>query len=533
MIGTQDRTPYDDVPYLVHAYPQSHPDRLATLALLFGATPPPIECCRVLELGCAMGGNIIPMAEGLPQSEFVGIDLSARQIAAGQDAIATLGLNNITLRHLNILRVDAGFGLYDYIIVHGIYSWVPGAVREQILTICQQNLAPNGIAYVSYNTYPGWHVLSTIRDMMLYRNRGITAPDQRAARAVELLDFLSTLPDTENTLRAPLVAAARFLKQRLEDLGADGYTYLLHDLMEETNDPVYFSQFVEHTARHGLQYLCEAHLPSVFLDHFPAEIRDPIRNMSDTVLDVEQYMDFLRNQTFRQTLLCHDTVPVDWTLKSERVMGLHAASRVKPTADRPDLASVSVERFRSLNNATFATDHPVSKAAMLHLGDVWPQAVPFTALLSAAYERLGLTASPEDEARDAQVLSTNLLRAYSYSPDLVGLHVYAPQPATTIGDRPVARPVARWCAQQSAEIPNLYHEVVKLDPMSHYVLPLLDGSHDRRALLDALMGAVAEGRLAVEYDAAPVSDPAAIEGVLDEELGQVLAFLMASAVLVG
>src|SRR5262245_46429032 len=83
-------TSYDEIPYESHPYPQSHPERLATVATLFGMTPPPIEACRVLELGCAAGGNLIPMAQTLPGSTFLGIELSARQADEGRATIEAL-----------------------------------------------------------------------------------------------------------------------------------------------------------------------------------------------------------------------------------------------------------------------------------------------------------------------------------------------------------------------------------------------------------------------------------------------------------
>src|SRR5436190_23362618 len=97
----RDVTSYDEVPYKSYPYPQSHPDRLATVATLFGMEPPPLDNCRVLELGCCSGGNLIPMAERFPGRRFVGVDYSQRQVAEGQATLKELGLENIELRHGN------------------------------------------------------------------------------------------------------------------------------------------------------------------------------------------------------------------------------------------------------------------------------------------------------------------------------------------------------------------------------------------------------------------------------------------------
>src|SRR5690349_11473960 len=95
-------TSYDEIPYDSKPLYSTHPDCLATAGRLRGLTPAPASNCRVLELGCGTGGNLIPMAHSLPGSKFVGIDLSGRQIAAGQGLCRRLDLTNIDLRETSI-----------------------------------------------------------------------------------------------------------------------------------------------------------------------------------------------------------------------------------------------------------------------------------------------------------------------------------------------------------------------------------------------------------------------------------------------
>ncbi len=166
---------YDQVPYIRTSFPETHPRRLQTVAAMHGLTSPPIEKCRVLELGCAGGWNLLPMAAQLPHATLLGIDLSARQIEEGRAALAAAGLNNIELRQMSILDVTEQFGTFDYIIAHGVYSWVPRDVREKVLSIFRHNLAANGVAYVSYNLYPGWYSQQWLRDAMCYLAPGPTA----------------------------------------------------------------------------------------------------------------------------------------------------------------------------------------------------------------------------------------------------------------------------------------------------------------------------------------------------------------------
>jgi SAM-dependent methyltransferase len=162
---------YDEVPYDSYPFAQSHPFRLATQARLFGMTPTHPRRARVLELGCASGGNLLPLAEVFPEATIVGLDASARQIEQGHEAIRVLGYKNIELRHANILDIDESLGTFDYIIAHGVYSWVPDDVQRKLLDICSKNLAEQGVAYVSYNTFPGWRLRGMIRDLMSYRAR--------------------------------------------------------------------------------------------------------------------------------------------------------------------------------------------------------------------------------------------------------------------------------------------------------------------------------------------------------------------------
>src|SRR3954454_14195896 len=163
---------YDELPYLAPPVAEPPPARLAPMAPLHGRSPPDPRRCRVLELGCANGANLFPLAVAMPDAQFVGIDLSPRQIANGRATLATLGIGNVTFRAMSLLDIGDDFGRFDYIICHGVFSWVPAEARDKILAIFAANLAPDGIAYLSYNTYPGWHLRGMVRDMLRYHADG-------------------------------------------------------------------------------------------------------------------------------------------------------------------------------------------------------------------------------------------------------------------------------------------------------------------------------------------------------------------------
>ena len=137
---------YDEIPYHSRPHYATHPDCLATMGTLMGLHPAPADGCRLLELGCATGGNLIAMAVALPDSRFVGVDLSPRQIAAGAEIVQRLGLRNAELLACDLSAIDRNLGTFDYITCHGVYSWVPAEVQRRILEICGQQLNPQGVA---------------------------------------------------------------------------------------------------------------------------------------------------------------------------------------------------------------------------------------------------------------------------------------------------------------------------------------------------------------------------------------------------
>jgi methyltransferase-like protein/SAM-dependent methyltransferase len=530
------RTDYDDVPYPSMSYAQTHPDRLATIATLLGLQPAPVAQCRVLELGCAGGGNLIPMAYALPGSTFVGVDVSPAQIDMGNVAIARLGLRNLTLHSMDILDITPDFGQFDYILAHGVYSWVPAAVREHTMRVCSQNLAPDGIAYISYNTYPGWHMMGIIRDAMLYRTRNAGSPQERVTQARQMLDFMAaTVPSENSAFSAFLNAYMRFLQGELKGVSARGDSFLLHDELEEHNEPFYFSQFAAHAAQHGLEYLAEADFASVFPKGLSQEALQTLQGMAGDTIEMEQYMDFLNSRMFRQTLLCHAGLPIQRILSLDRVDNLVVASRAQLATANPDLESISPEQFRGPDGSKLTTDHPVSKAALAHLSAIWPRGISFDELLDAARARVNVHVHAADANPNADKLDlqANLLKAYIYSSQLVELHTHAPAFTTLPSERPVASPVARLEAQAGGILTNLWHERVHLTPVRQCLVTLLDGTRDRPALVEALTAAFVAGAFTLQEGDQTIVEEAQARVLIAQELEVPLRWLARAGVLVG
>jgi len=508
------QTTYDELPYINRAFPQTHPDRLATLARLFGLEPPDIGTCRVLELGCASGDNLIPMALELPKARFVGIDLSARQIGEGQSQVRALGLTNIELRQFNIADVDASWGMFDFVISHGIYSWVPAPVRERLLAICRDNLARNGVAYVSYNTLPGWHMRGMVRDMMIYHAMAFPGAAAKVRQARGLIDFLAQSAPANS-------AYGMALRQELEAIKNEPDAYLFHDHLEENNEPFYFHQFADAAKRHGLEYLGEADFNEMLMSNFPPKVAETLRQVATDAIRMEQYMDFLRNRMFRQTLLVHQGAAIRRNLDGLALKGLLVTSSIRPESPEPVLAEGASEVFHTASETKHTITDALTKSALVQLAQRWPRGLPFEELAALSH------ASLRQGAGVARVaLSTEDLRSFgdrmlhAYAARVAELRVAEPRLVAAVSARPVASPLARLQAERGTAVTNLRHEPVVLPDLPRRMLPLLDGTRDIDALVAEIVKLAQDGRIGVrEQGGGPmVSDPARLQQILRQSV---------------
>jgi SAM-dependent methyltransferase/methyltransferase-like protein len=464
-------TSYDTVPYTSLSLPQTHPDRLATLAHLFGLVPPPLMGCRVLELGCASGGNLIPLAEQIPGVQCVGVDLSTVQIAEGQRTLAALGYNQVRLVAASLSDVDATFGEFDYILCHGVFSWVPPAVQEDILRICRERLAEGGVAYVSYNTLPGWRMRGMIRDLMRQHALGFPTPELQIQQARAMLDFLAEAvpPSTDPAYSA-------LLRQELETLRLLPDSYIFHEHLEDVNEPVYFREFVQRAAKHGLKYLAEADFVSMLASRFQPQVTQTVQRIAPDIIGQEQLMDFLCNRSFRQSLLIRDTVRVDRSIPSHRIEGLWLASLLQPLSATPVLTSQQTEEFQADNGTTISSGLPLTKAALLVLSKHGPLPIAWHHLLEEAMTLLDRTPEPHE----VECLQADLMRCYSGG--LLNLHSLPPAFTLTLSDYPAASPLARLQAKTAYHATSLRHETVSLDEAARGLLCELDGKTSRGEL---------------------------------------------------
>ena len=532
---------YDDVRYPSVVHPQTHPERLAAIATLFGMDPAPPARCRVLELGCGDGANVIAMGFAYPGCKCVGIDTSAAAIADGQKVVDDLGLGNVTLERRDVMDVSAGLGQFDYIIAHGLYSWVPPNVREKVLTIAKENLAPGGVAYVSYNVYPAGHLRLMLRGMMRYHAARFANPREQLAQARGLLKFVAdaaprpgATPPSGQKGPTRHELYGQFIRMELERQSTMPEGFLIHDELATYNEPVYFHEFAALAAGQRLQYLAEADFwetqPPV--PGAPSSMPPDVVRMLDQIpggdiVAREQYADFVKCRQFRQTLLCHADVRLQRPANAKRVSTLYASSAAQPVSKNPDLRPNVVENFAMPGGpGTISTASTVAKAAMLELAAAWPRRLHFDELRERWQQRAGAAAGADSNA------VADLLLA-GFAANAIGLFADAPALAVTPGERPMASALARSQARRGAMLTNLNGTTVQVTgEMAPRLLQLLDGTRDRDALAADLAAGCRRDGLAFERDGRRVTEPAEMAAILRPDLDAKLNSLAQLALLV-
>lgn len=345
---------YEQVPYLSNAFKWCAPGYLRAVAHLYGVELPKVATARILEVGCAAGGNCIPAAFLYPEATVVGVDISASAIAQGQAVIDRAGLRNIRLHAQCLTQITPEWGQFDYIILHGVFSWVPPALQQAIFQLCQQHLSPQGVAYISYNTYPGWKAQEYLREMMLWHSEKGLCTQARLNQAKELLPLLADQLAKTNPLREVLEPLAAAIPT--DDL--NDY-YLAHEYLELHNHPIYVSEFAKQAQQCGLRLIGDADAKEEVLRYHGLDENQAFLKLwqQKEGIDQQQLLDFTVGRSFRKSLL----------------MFSEAVNEAAHFSEAPNLGALEELLFAA--NSDIATQK-YSKAVQIigrHLGKNWPR----------------------------------------------------------------------------------------------------------------------------------------------------------------
>ncbi len=475
---------YDEVPYEAGLSPATHPQNAAVIARLFGLRPADVRHARVLEIGCGAGNNLLPMAYSLPEASFVGVDLAAAHVRAAVDSAERLGLSNTVFLQADI-RDFAPDGQFDYIICHGVFSWVPPDARTSILALCRKALSPQGIAHISYNAMPGWHVRGAFREMLRSHARFFSTPEERIDQARAFASFLSdstaqlTSGSATNAAYHTMLQEEFALIQRLPDF------YVLHEHLADDNQAFYFLDFLDELNVHGLRYLGDANFASMLTENLPREVAASLDAIAPTRDMLEQYRDFVVDRHFRQSLVVRDDIAVDPRIDADVLRGLTARAALLAPEDGvwqiPQAAGTKRPVESALVVATLET-----------LAAVFPGSMPF-AELRAALPEAAWPSDPGASERDQQLVS---LLLSLFATDAVELRSWDPAVERDTPERPIVfRPAA--ILDTSLGVPTPHHTTVGLNSPGRWLLQYADGTRTASELAELLFEEVERGRVAL------------------------------------
>lgn len=485
-LQTYDELPYDRLPM-----PETEPDFLAALARLHGFETADAHHARVLELGCAQGGNLIPMAARYPDSEFVGIDLSRVQVEEGQAFIVQAGLANIRLLHGDIAALpdDPGkpdnLGEFDFIIAHGVYSWIPEFVREALLTACRRLLKPQGVAYISFNVEAGWRTYGQIRSVLMQQDNPALPPMQRVEQARNLL------------AAQPFESEA--LQKEAQYLLTASPSYVLHEYLSEINQAFSFAAFTKQANAQGLRYLGEAgsRRARIALDNdwgLFAETR------YERWLEAEASLDDALATRFRRALLVRDDAALPQPQDAQRLTMLGFSAQLS-CDDELDFSEASTQTFQTRSKEKLPVSHPLLKAFLVVLSSEWPKQLNYPTAFAQAQKfarEYGYDGSADDGFNEA-LLDFAQLHG-------VRLHAQANMAEPELTDNPLASPLAHAQAQSPGwPVTNLFHQALDMDEWGRWLLTATDGQTSRQKLAEGLAESLAKADIQVTKEQASVA----------------------------
>ena len=403
-----------------------------------------------------------------PKSTFIGIDSSKGEIDRARESARCLGLGNIhfVLKDVRSLGPE-DLPSSDYIIAHGLYSWVPADARDAILNFCRKNLTSSGLAYISYNAQPGWAIRRLVRETLL-RSRLIqeAAIEDKATIAIEVAtQLLEDMPSRS-------YAFAALLAEELERVSDGKPFYVFHEYLAEFNEGFWLRDFVDHAHRNGLDYVADAQ-SCRWEGHVPEELKTALAKRDLDPIEQEEAADLLCNRTFRASILCRADAPRETTPHKVLLEEVHIATSLSAASDPFDLTEGVVERFFNKDGPEVTLDASITKAAIVMLAAQWPKGMQLEDLYVQASELLithGIKVPEEARSQLSEELKT------LFEDGQIDLRLREPVYDTVVPEYPQAHALARFEAEHRDALTTPYHLPLPFEPQAMGLVRALDGS---------------------------------------------------------
>jgi ubiquinone/menaquinone biosynthesis C-methylase UbiE len=302
--------PYDLLPYKSAPVEWTAPERLAISSALHGGPIPALRGYRLLELGSADGANLIPMAYYRRHASFVGVDSANSQVSLARERTSAVRLTN-----LDFVCADFGdankvlTGRFDYIIAHGVCSWIAIDMLETLLLLCARRLEPNGLLYLNYNAKPGWSFRGMVRDFLINATAGYEDLTARGNAAQQIAAKAAAAVESSQSPYSQLLA------NEFKFVYEGELSYVAHEFLSSENHAFWNSEFLSMAAHHGLSYVADAdfNYPSGRVDEELYQRLLDHQIIGRTVRDTADLLCYrqLHSPIFRQAAYDHASVPVD------------------------------------------------------------------------------------------------------------------------------------------------------------------------------------------------------------------------------
>ena len=494
---------YDSVPYLSFPFARLHPARLGAIGHILGLAPCPVNQARILEIGCATGGHLIPIAASYPGAEVLGLDISSTQIKLGNERIARLNLSNIRLETRSLTELCEADGPFDYIICHGVFSWIPEALRNELLRVVSERLSPAGIALISFNVLPGWRLYQVVRDSMILHAGTQSSHEQRTAWTRFMFQAMEKHAPENTTY-------GQIWRREAQRMSALPDFYLEHEIFEDHNNPSTFTKFIETARMHQLCYLAETRLASNIPEHYSAEIAELIRGFGENdPIRTEQYIDIVTGRSFRESLLIRadQAQRINRRLDPAYLENLHFAATNGTTIQTNDDGTC---RIHFDDSESHVTSQSIATAMKRMLA-----ARPAT----SSFDELSHFLSQSERRR---LLETLLRFVCDGSIDIRSEPIVC---LPDVSEKPTVWPLAASDAASGlSQTATLCHTPYLLSPFAQFLLPLLDGTRDRNELFELVYAQAVHSATNIIDEAGRAEDDIRIReislNILNQELSR-------------
>jgi methyltransferase-like protein/cyclopropane fatty-acyl-phospholipid synthase-like methyltransferase len=482
---------YDQVPYASYCYPETDLGRILAVASLFKSQKVAPSELSVLEIGCATGANLLPMALRYPKATFLGLELSHSQVGLANQAKEILDIANVSFEAISILDKTLAEQKFDIIIANQFYSYVSQESRDRLFDICKSNLAQNGVALVTYNTMPGWHVNQTVRDMMMFHSSQFESPADKVRESRNMLQFVI------NNLMSPKSVYSDLLTEQNVQLSDVDNNYLFHEYIDGLNEPCYFHEFMTAANAFGLNYLADMDLPTMFIGNQSAEAQETLKALPN-IIQQEQYVDFLSNRRYRRTLLVKEEAPITRALASLDLPEIYLDPKYAIAAS----ASVSnLDSIESLDlvdiygsGATITLTGEIPSLCYLALARNHPMPMTNSEICDAVCRM------KPDLDKDAVTGSWNVLSLEYLFRGLVNISTHKPDLVTKVSTYPNVFQPAVEQAKTNAKVPNIKHQMIELSGEQRVILQLANGKNTIDEIIIAVKKSIDQGEMAIALD---------------------------------